>query len=593
MAKVLVVDDDRLCQKLVSKIFNNSGHETLIAGTVAEAWERLNEHVLVDMIVLDNQLEQEWGWQFLRALRGHPAYKGLPVIVYTGHTERESIVRYFELGVQSVNMKPYLSEVLQAEFAKAVNSNWIIQVIEPTEVLCERLNITPEQYGSLLATADSTITEKLRLARSRMATASSAQVFAALASIEQQCRSVGVLAIEGVISQIKKSINDQNLIQAFEGLRIVDSFVGIIRQRMLKLMEMSGSVARTGLTLDKHAPIDEAEDTPASTFSGALAREITNKPLWRYGPHLQRAIQHPLITREELDALTKRMAVAAPFTSVVEALTVISTIPTQSMDAAVQLCWDTPGFIKNYQFILERVTGMQIPLDSKVDLQRAMDQQGMVKVLVMTMLARVANKLPRETTLNLRPLCVHTFTTALIGFEIGRLFKLKNSFMLSAAGLAHDSGRWLFSFGEPGLFGLALALAADGKITFEEAETKLFGQNHHESGQALLQIMGQSELLQAAALHYHDPAAVTDPDNVIIVSVTHLANLLSTSSAAGNAKDGIEILETLRGAHYPAWGLLQNRGVILPFEIPELVETLQKIAHTSHWTAHQLLNKAL
>ncbi len=592
-AKVLIIDDDRLCQKLVSKVYSNAGHETLLAGNAKEAWERLYEHLLVDMIVLDNQLEQEWGWQFLRTLRAHPAYKGVPVIVYTGHTERESIVRYLELGIQSVNMKPYLSDVLLSELSKALTSNWVAQVIEPTEVICDKMGLTPDQYASLLATADSTITEKLRLTRARMASSSSSQIFAALASIEQQCRSVGVLAIDGVVSQIKKNINDENLIAAFEGLRAVDSFVGIIRQRMLKMLEMSGSVAQSGLIIEKRAKEPEAELHSTASFSAAYVRETINKPLWRFGPHLRRAIQHPLMSKEELSALTTRMAGVAPFTSLNESLAVISSIPTQSIDSAIQLCWETNGYLKTYQYIHERVNGSQIALNSKKDLQDEMDNQGFVKILAMAMLARIANKLPRESTLNLRPLCEHTFTTALIAFEMGRLLKLKNSYMLLAAGLAHEIGRWLYSFGEPGLTGLALALAADGDTTIEDAELKMFGENHHQAGMNLLAALSQSELLQATALDYHNPAGVKDPENIIIVTVTHLANLLATVSAAGSAPEGKEILNSLRNPQYPSWNLLVNRGVSLPLEIPELVQTLEKISQTGHWIAVQLLNKAL
>jgi CheY-like chemotaxis protein len=42
MAKVLVLDDDRLSQKLLGKVFSNAGHETLAALTTQQAWEKLH-----------------------------------------------------------------------------------------------------------------------------------------------------------------------------------------------------------------------------------------------------------------------------------------------------------------------------------------------------------------------------------------------------------------------------------------------------------------------------------------------------------------------------------------------------------------------
>jgi CheY-like chemotaxis protein len=106
MAKVLLIDDDRLAHKLVARVLEKAGHETLAAYSSREAWDRIQEHVLVDMVILDNQLGSEWGWQFLRTLRNSPAFRGIPVVVYTAHTERESLIRYMEMGVQTVRVKP-------------------------------------------------------------------------------------------------------------------------------------------------------------------------------------------------------------------------------------------------------------------------------------------------------------------------------------------------------------------------------------------------------------------------------------------------------------------------------------------------------
>jgi CheY-like chemotaxis protein len=69
MAKVLIVEDDRLSQKVMGQVLTNAGHEALFADSTRKAWEKLQEHVLVDLVVLDNQLNQEWGWQFLRRMR--------------------------------------------------------------------------------------------------------------------------------------------------------------------------------------------------------------------------------------------------------------------------------------------------------------------------------------------------------------------------------------------------------------------------------------------------------------------------------------------------------------------------------------------
>ena len=344
MAKVLVLDDDRLSQKLLGKVFSNAGHETLAALTAQQAWEKLHEHVLVDMVVLDNQLDQEWGWQFMRTLRGNPAYQGLPVIVYTAHTERESIIRYLELGVQSVNMKPYHAEVLLAELGKAIQSNWAAQVMEPPETICMRMDFTQQDYCSLLATANRTIAEKQQVALTRLTAPNSALLFAALDSIGQQCRSVGIVIIDGVIDKIKRGVSEQDLHSALDGFRSVNSFLGMIRHRMLSVMKMDDSVARTPLPVAEFAADALSEPEEAALFATSYAREIINKPLWHFGPYLKQAMRHPFLTPEELLETSKIWAARAPFSIIVESLNTLQSIPKMGVDEAVTIAWETRGF---------------------------------------------------------------------------------------------------------------------------------------------------------------------------------------------------------------------------------------------------------
>jgi len=590
MAKVLVLDDDRLSQKLLGKVFSNAGHETLAALSAQQAWDKLHEHVLVDMVVLDNQLDQEWGWQFMRTLRANPAYQGLPVVVYTAHTERDSIVRYLELGVQSMNLKPYQAEVLIAELGKAVRSNWAARVMEPPETICERMDFSRQEYGSLLATASRTIAEKQQMALARLTSPNNAQLLAALDSIGQQCRSVGIVIVDGVIEKIKRGVNEQDLHGALEGFRSVDSFLGMIRHRMLEVMNMDGSVARNPLALSQSAAPEEAsEQAEAAFLATTYAREIINRPLWSFGPFLKRAMRHPLVTPEELLEISKLQASKPPFTTITESLDTLQSLPKLSIDEAVTVAWETRGFVPVYQFILEKVTGTGQRLDSKAALSRAAAQQGIARLTTLAAVSRIANDLPKDGPLHLRQLYAHTFTATLIGFEIGRLLKLQNDFMLSAAGLAHDVGRWLFGIGEPGVYGIALAIAEDERLSIEEVETAMFGMDHRQAGKQILACMGQADLFQAVALQHHNPSKVTNLEFLTTTTVTHLGHVLAQAAIAGPTADSKRILSQIRSPDYPAWGLLKSRGATLPFETPELVDTLSEVAATSNWIAHQLI----
>ncbi len=593
MAKVLVLDDDRLSQKLVGKVFGNAGHETLAAFSAQHAWEKLHEHVLVDMVVLDNQLDQEWGWQFMRALRANPAYLGLPVVVYTAHTERDSIVRYLELGVQSMNLKPYQSDVLLVELGKAIQSNWSARVMEPPETVCERMNFSLQDYCSLLATANRTIAERQQVALARLTSPNNAQLFAALDGIEQQCRTVGIVIVDGVIEKIKKGVNEQDLHGALEGFKSVDSFLGMIRHRMLAVMKMGDSVARTPLSVARPGGDPAGAPEPsAPSFAASYGREIINRPLWHYGRHFAKAMRHPFVTPEELLETSRRMGGSAPFTTVAESVKLLQSIPTMSMDDAVAVARETRGFVPVYQFILDRVTGTDNHLDTAAALTRAAGQQGIARLLTLACVARVANSLPRDGLLNLRQLYAHSFSSTLNAFEIGRLLKLDNDFMLSVAGLTHDVGRWLFGLGEPGAYALALAVAEDDQVPIEKAEVALMGVDHHEAGRQLLSCMGQPDLMQKTALLHHDPGKVTEPEFLTTITVTHLAHQFAQAAVSGPGPQARDIIDRILAPDCPAWPLLKSRGVVLPLDVPELVDTLVEIANTSNWIAHQLLGNA-
>ena len=117
MSKVLVVEDDRVSRRVLAAILDQAGHEAVLAESIAEARQRLDEHVLVDLMILDNQLGRDWGWELLRDLRKHPVYKALPVVVYTAFTDRSSVVRFVEFGVQGLRVKPYQGMIILEDVA--------------------------------------------------------------------------------------------------------------------------------------------------------------------------------------------------------------------------------------------------------------------------------------------------------------------------------------------------------------------------------------------------------------------------------------------------------------------------------------------
>lgn len=591
MAKVLVIDDDRLCQKVLSTVFNNAGHEILLASSAEEAWETLQRHVLVDMAVLDNQLEQEWGWQFLRKIRENSAFKGLPVIVYTANIERNAFAHYVTQGVQAMHIKPYQSDVVLTELKKALEVKWTDYVMEPAESACTRLNLSLGAYSSLLATAIRSIEERTANARKRIASPNDPALFQALEGIVQQCRAVGINVADGIINKVRRNVDAQDTSGALEALNFIHSFVGMIRQRMLAVLKMEGSVARGVLPLPPEVEEALAPQAPASVAS-AYSRDIISKPLWQHGPQLGRLLKHRLLSDEEMAETVKRFSASALMKAFSGALDLLEAAPTLGEADAMKAALDTPGFASNYRTVLERITGTDAQADGPTRLRRVIAKEGVPKLMTVVGVARVANALPKSGLLNLRQMHVHNLAVSIIAIEAGRLLKLASQNLLAAAGLAHGCGRWMYALGEPGTYALSLALSESQGVTPGQAERALFGIDHHEAGRQLLTSLGRSDLYRDSAALYPDPAQVKEPKFVITVTVIHLAHLLAQVALAGNAVEAKAIVTRLRSPDYPAWGLLRSQDVSLIFDAPELVDTLSAVASTSIWSANHLLANA-
>lgn len=68
-ALVLLVEDDRLSQRIVAKIFAKAGHTLVVADTVAAGLDALRQNPFFDLVVVDNHLGTDMGWTLLAEIR--------------------------------------------------------------------------------------------------------------------------------------------------------------------------------------------------------------------------------------------------------------------------------------------------------------------------------------------------------------------------------------------------------------------------------------------------------------------------------------------------------------------------------------------
>ena len=109
-ARVLIVDDDRAMQAMLSEYFSTNGLKPSTAANRVEMIDRLRAEPHV--IILDLQLGEDDGLDLLRLIR---TQSDVPVIITTGH-RREEIDRVvgLELGADDYVTKPFSPRELLA-----------------------------------------------------------------------------------------------------------------------------------------------------------------------------------------------------------------------------------------------------------------------------------------------------------------------------------------------------------------------------------------------------------------------------------------------------------------------------------------------
>src|ERR1700734_573216 len=147
--KLLVVDDDRLFATLVQRGLREEGYAVDVAPTGSEA--RMLAHVnSYDGIILDVSLPDVTGLQIARELRVEG--RATPILMLTGNTTREDIIRGLDAGADDYLTKPFDMDVLKARVRALVRRGGAnrTEVLKLGNVTVNRLVHDARVDGTLL-----------------------------------------------------------------------------------------------------------------------------------------------------------------------------------------------------------------------------------------------------------------------------------------------------------------------------------------------------------------------------------------------------------------------------------------------------------
>lgn len=110
--RALVVDDSRATRTILRRILKEIGFEVSEAGHGREALERLKEIGTPDLALVDWNMPEMNGFEFVRAVRADHAYDSMRLMMVTTETEMEQVAKALEAGANEYVMKPFTKDVI-------------------------------------------------------------------------------------------------------------------------------------------------------------------------------------------------------------------------------------------------------------------------------------------------------------------------------------------------------------------------------------------------------------------------------------------------------------------------------------------------
>jgi two-component system phosphate regulon response regulator PhoB len=111
--RVLVVDDDRETQRVLSALLDSAGYATSVVSSAEEAFDRLRD-MPIDLVVLDWMLPGMTGLEFCKRARRDPALGRIPILFVSARSTSSDIVAAFEAGADDYVTKPFRAPELRA-----------------------------------------------------------------------------------------------------------------------------------------------------------------------------------------------------------------------------------------------------------------------------------------------------------------------------------------------------------------------------------------------------------------------------------------------------------------------------------------------
>ena len=116
VGSILLVEDNEINQRLVSRLLSEDGFEVTLAENGAVALEILSEKT-VDLILMDLQMPVMDGFEAIRHIKEDPNLSSIPIVALTAHAMKKDKRRALDAGCVGFLTKPIRRDTLMTEVA--------------------------------------------------------------------------------------------------------------------------------------------------------------------------------------------------------------------------------------------------------------------------------------------------------------------------------------------------------------------------------------------------------------------------------------------------------------------------------------------
>ena len=113
--RALVIDDSRTVRMIIGQLLRELGMEVLEAKNGLEGLEQLKQNQGIELMLVDWNMPEMNGIDFVRSVRGQRAYDAVPILMVTSEAQGEQVTQALSAGANEYLMKPFNKEVLLAK----------------------------------------------------------------------------------------------------------------------------------------------------------------------------------------------------------------------------------------------------------------------------------------------------------------------------------------------------------------------------------------------------------------------------------------------------------------------------------------------